>query len=244
MSKNFVDRFYEEDVKDQFWSLNKKIGVGLAIIFLVIIMVNTTGCTPNQSSDSAEDVMNLPAAEEQPKQDVKVGNDGVNAAIADDSTNDVAIVAEEKDDTKMIAMSVEDTGRADPFLPEEERVASTPKPKPKPPSYLMAPPEAITQDPDAVKVVQTKVSGIMYDKYNPSAILNINGADHLVRSGDIINDYKVLSINHDTVTVQLGQNVYKAGVGQLFTGEGINYNSVANIQNKFGGSGNTANKRR
>lgn len=33
----------------------------------------------------------------------------------------------------MIAMSVEDLGRSDPFLPEKERVASAkPKPKPKP----------------------------------------------------------------------------------------------------------------
>ncbi len=107
----------------------------------------------------------------------------------------------------------------------------------------MAPPETITEDADAIEVVKTKVSGIMYDKYNPSAILNINGSDHLVRSGDLINNYKILAINPDNVTVQLGHNIYKAGVGQMFTGEGVNYNSVANLERKFGGAGNTANKR-
>ena len=60
----------------------------------------------------------------------------------------------------------------------------------------------------------------------------------MVRTGDIINNYKVLSIGKDNVTVQLGANVYKAGVGQLFTGEGINYNTISNLENKFGGSGN------
>ena len=102
----------------------------------------------------------------------------------------------------------------------------------------------ITEDIDAVNVIKTKVSGIMYDKFNPSAILNIGGADHLVRSGDIINNYKILAINPDNVTVQLGSNVYKAGVGQLFTGDGINYNTVSNLEGKFGGSRNAANKRK
>ena len=241
MIKNFVDRFYEEDTKDQFWSLNKKIGIGLVVIFLMIIMVNTTGCTPNQGSEGSEDVVNTEAAV--PQDTVKVGDDGVNAAIAGDNAEDVSIVSKQDDVNKMVAMSVEDTGRADPFLPEAERIASTPKPKPKLPSYLMAPPETITEDADAIEVVKTKVSGIMYDKYNPSAILNINGSDHLVRSGDLINNYKILAINPDNVTVQLGHNIYKAGVGQMFTGEGVNYNSVANLERKFGGAGNTANKR-
>ena len=89
----------------------------------------------------------------------------------------------------------------------------------------------------AQKIVTTKVSGIMYDKSNPSAILNIEGADYLVRSGDVINGYKVLSIGKNHVTVQKGSNVYKAGVGQLVT-EGqtdVTYNQVANLNKKFGG---------
>ena len=74
----------------------------------------------------------------------------------------------------------------------------------------------------------------MFDKFNPSAILNISGTDYLVRTGDVINGYKVLSIGKDTVTVQYGANVYKASVGELFTGEGVNYNTVSNLENKFG----------
>jgi hypothetical protein len=92
----------------------------------------------------------------------------------------------------------------------------------------------------ARQVASTKVSGIMYDKISPSAILNINGLDYLVRSGDVLNGYKVLSIDKSVVTDQVGANIYKAGVGQIIEqgggSNGINYNQVANLSKKFGGN--------
>ena len=235
MSKNFIDRFYEEDIKDQFWSLNKKIGAGLIVLFLTVIMINTTGCTQNNTEEA---VVVDPSASsvEVPKDTVKVGDDGVNAAIAPD---DVAVVADQKDkNDAIVSMSVEDLGRSDPFLPASEKVVVKPKPKPKYYKDLVPPPESISVDYTATDVMTTKVSGIMFDKYNPSAILNISGMDYLVRSGDVVNGYKILSITNDTVTVQFGPNVYKARVGQLFTGDGINYNSVSNLENKFGSRNN------
>lgn len=233
MSRNFIDRFYEEDTKDHFWSLNKKIGVCLVVFLLGIIMINTTGCTQNGSEDTQ--VEETPAVE-LPKDTVKVGNDGVNGAIAPD---DVSIVSDQAAKTDaMVAMSVEGMGRSDPFLPDNEKVVV--KPKPKFAKDLVPPPETISVDYTATEIITTKVSGIMYDKYNPSAILNINGSDYLVRSGDIINGYKILSIGKDTVTVQFGSNVYKASVGELFTGEGINYNAISNLENKFGSKKNNA----
>ena len=80
----------------------------------------------------------------------------------------------------------------------------------------------------------------MYDNYNPSAILNISGSDYLVRSGDVIDGYKVLSIARDNVTVQRGSNVYKAGVGELFSSKDVNFNKISNLEGKFGGHKNTA----
>ena len=236
MSKNFIDRFKEEDNKDRFWSLNKKIGVGLAVLFLAVIMVNTTGCTQGGGDSTADDITNIEVNQE-PQDTVKVGNDGVNAAIAPD---DVSIVADQAaQNNTMVAMSVEDMGRSDPFLPEGEKVVVKPKPKkPAYSSYLMPPPETITVDSTATEVITTKVSGIMYDKFNPSAILNISGSDYLVRTGDVINGYKILSIGRETVTVQYGSNVYKASVGELFTGNGINFNTVSNLNSKFGSSVN------
>ena len=82
----------------------------------------------------------------------------------------------------------------------------------------------------------------MYDRLNPSAILNISGSDYLVRTGDVINSCKVLSIGRDQVTVQNGANVYKAGVGEMFTGDGVNFNTISNLESKFGGRKNSANR--
>lgn len=235
MSRKFLDRFNEVGIHDRFWSFNKQIGVALGVLFLAIIMINTTGCTQGNSGDSPDDITNI-EVNQQPQETVKVGNDGVNAAIAPD---DVSIVADQATkNSTMVAMSVEDMGRSDPFLPEAEKGKRVVQKKPAYSSYLMPPPETITVDTMATDVMTTKVSGIMYDKFNPSAILNISGSDYLVRSGDVINGYKVLSIGRETVTVQYGSNVYKASVGELFTGEGVNFNTISNLNSKFGGSHN------
>ena len=148
--------------------------------------------------------------------------------------------------TERTTISIEDTGRADPFLPAGEAVVNKNKNanRPKPSYDLLPPPETITTDTKATEVMTTKVSGLMYDKSSPSAIININNTDYLVRKGDIVNDYKVLDITKNTVTVQFGANVYKAGVGELFTGDGINYNTISNLERKFGGAKNSANRKK
>ena len=233
MNKNFIDRFKEEEYKNHFSISGKLFGVIAAVLFLAVIMINTTGCT--QGKDELVTVND--DNQELSKEMVKVGDDGVNGAIAPD---DVSIVSNEPAKESMVTLAVEDTGRSDPFLPEGEQVVS--KPKPKGNIDLLPPPEMITVDTTATEVITTKVSGIMYDKFNPSAILNIGGSDYLVRTGDIINNYKVLSIGKEQVTVQNGVNVYKAGVGELFTGDGINFNTISNLESKFGGRKNTANK--
>ena len=145
------------------------------------------------------------------------------AGIAPD---DVEVVATPQNTDTMVTISMVDTGRADPFLPSADYEAiaalSTPNVN-RLPYYMVPPPETTGYDQDAVDVVKTKVSGIMYDRYNPSAILNIDDTDYLVRAGDTINNYKVLSISPSTVTVQLGANTYRAGVGQMFSDDDINY---------------------
>lgn len=102
-------------------------------------------------------------------------------------------------------------------------------------AQLVPPPEIIDENSDAVRVMDTIVSGILYDKYSPSAILNIEGNDYLVKKGDVVNNYKVLSILQDSVTVQLGVNTYKAGIGEILTEGTLNHNDVSNLNNKFGG---------
>ena len=123
--------------------------------------------------------------------------------------------------------------KANPFLPYRDIGGSTVSDVPN--YELVAPPETINENSDAARVMDTIVSGILYDKYSPSAILNIEGNDYLVKKGDVVNNYKVLSIAQDSVTVKLGSNTYKAGIGEILTEGTINYNEVSNLNNKFGG---------
>ena len=153
----------------------------------------------------------------------------------EDINNDIDIEIDETQ-SRLVSVDFENIGRADPFLPSSEVSIAT-----RNTNYrgfsLMAPPETLYEESDASKVMTTKVSGILYDSSNPSAILNIEGTDYLVKSGDRINNYKILTISKDLVTVQLGPNVYVAGVGQILNNESpLNYNTVYNLSNRFGGA--------
>lgn len=231
MIRSFIDRFNEEEGKALL--CGKSAGAVAIVVFLAIVLLNTAGCTKNNTENETANINS-----EIPKETVNFVDDGENAAIAGD---DVSVVTEQPVKSNgMVVMSLENVGRSDPFLPEFEKV--TVKPKPKYDFDLLPPPESITVDTTATEVMSTKVSGIMYDRFNPSAILNIGGADYLVRTGDVINSYKVLSIAKESVTVQNGANVYKAGVGEMFTNDGINFNTISNLDSKFGGRKNSANK--
>lgn len=148
------------------------------------------------------------------------------------SKKDGSVVPRRKE--KMVLISVLDSGRSNPFLPASENLI--PSSLPRLNSSLMSPPETIPANSDAGRIMTTTISGILYDKYNPSAIINIEGSDYLVKVGDVINHYKVLAIGKTEVIVQLGKNVYKAGVGELLSQTNINYNNIANLNKKFGGN--------
>lgn len=126
------------------------------------------------------------------------------------------------------------TVKANPFLPYRE-INNSSAVKDVPKYDLVEPPEMITEGSEAARVMDTVVSGILYDKYSPSAILNIEGNDYLVKKGDVVNNYKILNIMQDSVTVMLGKNTYKAGIGEILTEGSINYNNVSNLNKKFGG---------
>ena len=205
-------------MRKKFWA------VLCTITFALVLAFNLSGCTPGGSN--TEEITDIPQDE---------------ISMDDDMSSNIEI-PQDADTDKMVSVSVENLGRANPFLPPGETPynaqANAPQERLK---YDVLPPlESPAPDMGARQVASTKVSGIMYDKISPSAILNINGLDYLVRSGDVLNGYKVLSIDKSVVTVQVGANIYKAGVGQIIEqGEGsngINYNQVANLSKKFGGN--------
>ena len=121
-----------------------------------------------------------------------------------------------------------------PFVPYRD-IGSNRRVQDVPAYDLVEPPEMVDGNSDAARVMDTTVSGILYDKYSPSAILNIEGNDYLVKKGDVVNNYKVLSIMQDSVTVKLGNNTYKAGIGEILTEGTLRQNNVPNLSNKFGG---------
>lgn len=125
------------------------------------------------------------------------------------------------------------TTKANPFLPYRDISGSSTLDVPA--FSLVEPPEMVDEASDAARVMDTVVSGILYDKFSPSAILNIEGNDYLVKKGDVVNNYKVVNIMQDSVTVKLGANVYKAGIGEILTEGSLNHNEVSNLNNKFGG---------
>lgn len=105
---------------------------------------------------------------------------------------------------------------------------------------LPVPPTAIAPaDAAAAKITRTKVVGIMYHKSNPSAIINLDNKDYLVRQGDKIIDekYKVLQINQSWITVSLGSNIYSAGIGEMFSKDDFDKtrNDLYHLESRFGG---------
>lgn len=195
---------------------------GSSFAFMPKSNTKTKDSTPSALKSKAKPVAEKPLPAEAPK------------AIEPKKANvDVEVEVLPQSDSKMVNYNVEDFGRSNPFLPSSESFTDLRK-------YgfeLMAPPETIgEEESEAAKIMTTKVSGIMYQPNNPSAILNIEGEDYLVRSGDYINNYRILSIDKDMVTVQLGVNIHKARVGEIITDAGMKHNNVYDLQNKFGGA--------
>lgn len=139
-----------------------------------------------------------------------------------------------KNDKKQVSMVVTEVGRSNPFEPvfggyDEDTDY-----------YLAAPPEVPGLDNDALDVIKARVAGIIYDKnnVNSSAIVNIGGSDYLTRIGDKINGYVVTAIDRNDITVQLGANTFKAGVGDIISTEDlydVNKTRTPALETKFAG---------
>lgn len=156
-----------------------------------------------------------------------------NIAVSEDGLIQLSAVPMAATGKKDIISIPQGTTKANPFLPYRDISGSSTLDVPA--FSLVEPPEMVDENSDAARVMDTVVSGILYDKFSPSAILNIEGNDYLVKKGDVVNNYKVVNIMQDSVTVKLGANVYKAGIGEILTEGSLNHNDVSNLNNKFGG---------
>ena len=156
--------------------------------------------------------------------------------IEDTDTPTLASVPAVAATTKKDLISIPSgTVKANPFVPYRDISGTSTVVQDVPKFDLVEPPEIIKESSEAARVMNTVVSGILYDKYSPSAILNIEGNDYLVKKGDVVNNYKIVNIMQDSVTVKLGNNTFKAGIGEILTEGSVNYNDVSNLNKKFGG---------
>lgn len=210
--------------------------------------------TEAQNPNMAEDANNIYSQ----TLDLQKNNPDSNLKTAQTSEEDVEIMSKnniKKKSGKTVLITIANSGRENPFLPSNESLVKivlnnkklTPINVPKKPisyPYLLPPPKALPQNTDASKIINTTISGILYDKYSPSAIINIDGSDYLVKQGDVVNQYKILLIDKTKVVVQLRSNIYQAGVGELLSQTDLNYNAVANLNRKFGGNDISINVRK
>ena len=101
---------------------------------------------------------------------------------------------------------------------------------------IIEPPAQSAPDENLTRLLQTQISGILYDEENPSAIVNLNGLDHFVKAGDVVSGYTIDSITRDKVQVSYKDNSYVASVGELFTRGSLDkQRAVVNLENKFAG---------
>lgn len=159
---------------------------------------------------------------------------------ADESTS---AFADSPNDTKNVTVSIGDVGRKNPFARSdisETKVSSTHKINNDGLDFeVIEPPELEPEDEMITRLLETKVSGIMYDSRRPSAIINIDGVDQLVRIGDILSGFEFLSITKNKVVIRSDSNIYRASVGQPLNAERItNPVEISNLETKFKGSQN------
>lgn len=139
---------------------------------------------------------------------------------------------------KKEVIDIKPTGRANPFVPLQKYVSveipETVVEYDK--SGLPKPPETYgIQDERTTKMLAIAVSGIMYDEVSPSAIITFDGNDYFVQKGDRLDDYKVINITRNSVTIALGKNLYRANIGEEFKITSNFYGSAQYLPSKQGG---------
>ena len=226
----------------------------LGLIFSVVVLsFFLSGCIP-QKQEPQQALPPVPQADNS----VNTPHNPVNIDVEDEDIP-----------SKMISYDVTTIGRSNPFMPynemveyEKARNSAIAEANAKnsqiakikrlqdyrvreqddisPYSFnLPVPPTSLDTGSVAAKITRTKVVGIMYNVDSPSAIINVDQKDYLVRPGDKIigQEYKVVKITPTWVTAAMGSNIYSAAIGELFTKDAVetNQTDIYNLKERFGG---------
>ncbi len=257
--------YYRDEswVDNTFSKRGKWVLTLLALVFSVGIVAGGCGVLQNFGGGAAQDSAPAPApapiATPEPKAEAKVQEEeGVDLEVDDTQASSMVsydVTSIGRSDPFMPSDEIAAFNEArDSAIAEanahNERVAELEKLKDvsirqlddiSPYSFnLPVPPTSLaTTEAAAAKITRTKVVGIMYNSVSPSAIINIDSKDYLVRQGDKIlgQEYKVIQINPSWITVGLGSNVYSASIGELFSREEFDssQNDLYNLRSRFGG---------
>lgn len=139
-----------------------------------------------------------------------------------------------------IIISYDKVARVNPFKPpvkvREKEIEKTIERLNNTDFEIVEPPMASVPDANLTRLLQSQVSGILYDDESPSAIVNLNGIDTFVKVGDTLSGYKIQAITKDKVQIYYKNNSYVAAVGALFVrGMLESRPAVANLEKKFAG---------
>lgn len=128
------------------------------------------------------------------------------------------------DDEESVVVNVSNLGRSNPFRPYSEKSLTINK---QIPIINVPQPPQLNADPNYTTLFGIKVSGILYDARRPSAIINVDNMDYLVHKGDFLFNFYVSDITFDKIAIKYGNNVYRAGIGEIIEGI-VNINPVNN----------------
>lgn len=126
------------------------------------------------------------------------------------------------DNEDTVIVDVGSYGRSNPFKPfyEKSLVVGNDLYAPSQPPLMDIPqPPAFNPDSSVAKLLKIKVNGILYDSVRSSAIINIDDNDYMVHKGDKVFDFYIKDISRDKITVRAGNNLYKAGIGEIIEGQ-------------------------
>ena len=236
---------------------NRTCNIFGLILATVVLSFSLSGCMPQQEQQQPQLQQPQPTAENIGNEQ-KTEHNSVNINVEDDDTP-----------SRMVSYDVDTIGRANPFMPynemiEFERVRNAAIAEANarnakilklknlqdyrvreqddisPYSFnLPVPPTSLDTNTVAAKITRTKVVGIMFNTKSPSAIINVDNKDYLVRPGDKIigQEYKVVKITPTWVTAAMGSNIYSAAIGELFTKDVMDTNQtdIYNLKERFGG---------
>ena len=158
--------------------------------------------------------------------------------VEEENNGEDAINFENGEDNS-IMVSLGTSGRQHPFLPHARAKAKANQVSDfaAVPFEIIEPPTTYVADPAITKLLEAKITGILYDSASPSAVVVIDGVDEFVKVGDKIFGYTISQITRDKVVISYGSNTFTASIGQLFSQQEMTMGrAVPNLEKKFSGS--------